>query len=384
MFKMKKVYVLFAILILTLSTLVGCGSTKSATGSSNKTSSGDQVSFNFYASGSLNVQQLWQTLIPKFEKANPNIKVNLVFVPAGQQGIVDRLLAANKAGKGNGGIDLMEAGMNDILRGQKENVWQTFKASDIPNIANVDSKSMSATNNQAVPYRASAVVLAYNSDVVKNPPKTLDDLNAWIKQHPGRFAYNDPSTGGAGDSFVQTEIYQFLPDSAQNSSDKSIESQWTKGFNLLKDLNKYVYGKGIYPKKNQGTLDLLSKGEVDMIPAWSDMGLEQIDNGLLPKSTKLTQITPGFTGGPAYISMPKATDANKAKAIYKFINFALSPDAQSVVVKQMHGFPGIKLSQMPQNIQDELNSVAGGYRIFNLGDLDQDIQQKWQREVAGQ
>lgn len=55
--------------------------------------------------------------------------------------------------------------------------------------------------------------------------------------------------------------------------------------------------KGVYPKKNQGTLDILASGEVDMVPAWSDMALEQLAKGLLPDTVKLTQIDPAFTGG---------------------------------------------------------------------------------------
>ncbi len=102
----------------------------------------------------------------------------------------------------------------------------------------------------AVPYRSSAVVLAYNSDKVKDVPNTLDELYDWIRKHPQKkFAYNDPSTGGSGNSFVMTTLYKSLPEEAIHNSDPGIEKQWDQGFALLKDLGKSVYGKGIYPKK---------------------------------------------------------------------------------------------------------------------------------------
>ncbi|MNI00540.1 hypothetical protein D3C73_533410 [compost metagenome] len=179
-----------------------------------------------------------------------------------------------------------------------------------------------------------------------------------------------------------TSIYKFLPEEAIHNSDPSIESQWTQGFDLLKDLGKYVYGKGIYPKKNQGTLDLLASGEVDMIPAWSDMVLDQIAKGQLPASTKMQQVTPGFNGGPTYLMVPKLSD--KKDAVYKFLDFTLSPEAQAEVVNKMQGFPGIKLSNMPQDIQDSFKGVSEGYRTFSLGDLGKDINQRWQSEVAAQ
>ena len=92
-----------------------------------------------------------------------------------------------------------------------------------------------------------------------------------IKEHPGRFAYNTPSSGGAGGSFVTTSIYNFMDESALTSSDPANKEQWGQGFELLKELHPYMYkssGKVVYPNKNQGTLDLLANKEVDMIPAW--------------------------------------------------------------------------------------------------------------------
>jgi putative spermidine/putrescine transport system substrate-binding protein len=62
----------------------------------------------------------------------------------------------------------------------------------------------------------------------------------------------------------------------------------------------------------------------------------------------------------------------------------LTPEAQSIIVNDMHGFPGIQLSNMPQNIQDQFNGVSGGFRSFNIGDLDKDMLKRWQSEVAAQ
>jgi putative spermidine/putrescine transport system substrate-binding protein len=388
MFRTKKLLVITLVFILSLTVLAGCAS-KSGTnsGSVSETSAAaanSTTEFSFYFTGSNNVKELWDTLGPMFEKQNPDIKVKLVYLPSGTaaQPTIDRLVAAKQSNNGSGGIDLYESGLADVTKGQKEGIWDTLSSASIPNIDKVDADTMKAVSNLAIPYRSSAVVLAYNGDTVKDAPSSLDELYDWIRKHPGRFAYNDPSTGGSGDSFVQTAVYKFLPADAINNSDPSIEKQWDKGFALLKELGPFIYGKGIYPKKNQGTLDLLAKGEVDMIPAWSDMGLQQIDEGLLPKSTVLKQLNPGFTGGPTYLMVPK--ESAKKDAVYKFLNFVLTPEAQSVIVNKMHGFPGIKLSNMPQEIQDAFKGVSEGYRTFNIGDLSKDMQKRWQSEVAAQ
>jgi putative spermidine/putrescine transport system substrate-binding protein len=410
MFRTNKTPAAIAALTLSLAVLAGCGSSNSnnsssdaGSGGSNSASpppssssaspsaasstpaaSGDPVKFHFYFTGSQNVKDLWDTLIPMFEKENPNVKVDGVYIPSGTgaQPTYDRILAAKKAGKGSGDIDLYEDGINNVTQGGKDDIWQTLGTSDIPNLANVNAQTMTDVANLAIPYRASAVLLAYNSDKVTDPPQTLDELMDWIRQHPGKFAYNDPSTGGAGSSFVQTVIYKDLPADAIHNNDPAIMSQWDAGFQTLKDLGPYVYGKGIYPKKNQGTIDLLQNREVDMIPAWSDMILQQQSEDLLSANVKMQQITPGFNGGPTYLMVNKLSD--KKAAVYQFLNFVLSSEAQEVIVNKMNGFPGIELTHMSQEMQDKFKGVSDGFRTFNIGDLGTEINKRWQSDVAAQ
>ncbi|WP_373446978.1 extracellular solute-binding protein [Saccharibacillus sp. O23] len=397
--RMKKKFgwTLLAVAGLSASLLAGCGggsgsgdksaSAASSTGTSGSSETGTSASptsFNFYFTGSQNVKDLWDTLEPMFEKEHPDIDVKMVYIPSGTgaEPTYDRIIAAKKAGKGSGDIDLYEDGITYVAEGTKDGVWTKLSASDIPNLANVDEATMKDVDDYAVPYRSSAVVLAYDSSKVTAPPKTLDELIAWIKANPEQFAYNDPSTGGSGSSFVQTILYKDLPEEDIHNSDPSMMKKWDAGFNLLKELGSSVYGKGIYPKKNQGTLDLLMNGEVSMIPAWSDMVLQQLNEGLLPDTIKMQQITPGFNGGPTYLMVNQESD--KKEAINQFLNFVLSPEAQAVVVDKMNGFPGIKLSNMSQEMQDKFAGVSEGFRTFNIGDLGTEINKRWQSDVAAQ
>lgn len=381
--KMKWNVLLLSVLCIAL--LAGCSG---KSGSESASASGDGGSgtteISLYTSGSLNVKELWESLIDSFEQKNPDIKVKLVYLPSGTggQSALDRLLAAKKSGQTNVDVDLYEGSLDDISKGSSEGIWAKLDSSQITNLKNVDAKALEQAKDLAVPYRASSVVLAYNSATVTNPPKTADELYDWIRQHPGRFAYNDPSTGGAGSSFVNTAIYNFLPPEDMNSSDPAIAQKWDQGFNLLKELGPSMYQQGVYPKKNQGTLDLLANGEVDMIPAWSDMALEQINKQLLPDTIKLTQIDPAFTGGPSYLMMPELS--SKKEAAQKLLDYVLTPEAQTIVVNKMYGYPGIKWDLMPKELQDQFASVSAGYRQFNSGDLQQEIYKRWQSEVAGQ
>ncbi|WP_018884312.1 extracellular solute-binding protein [Paenibacillus massiliensis] len=382
---------MFSSVMLSAVLLAGCGggaaTSNSATGTGPATSSGasgEKTSFNFYFTGSQNVKDLWDTLVPMFEEQNKEVDVNMVYIPSGTgaEPTYDRILAAKQAGKGSGDIDLYEDGINFVNQGTKDGVWEQLSKDAIPNLANVKEQTMQDVDSYAIPYRSSAVVLAYDSTKVTNPPTTLDELLTWIKANPGQFAYNDPSTGGSGSSFVQTVIYKDLPEEDIHNSDPAVMQKWDSGFATLKDLGQYVYGDGIYPKKNQGTLDLLMNSEVSIIPAWSDMVLQQLNEGLLPDTVKMQQITPGFNGGPTYLMVNKESD--KKEAINQFLDFVLSPEAQAVVVDKMNGFPGIELGKMPQETQEKFTGVAEGFRTFNIGDLSTEINKRWQNEVAAQ
>ncbi|MCK6073328.1 extracellular solute-binding protein [Paenibacillus silvae] len=386
--KNKPLLSLLTVVGLSMSLLAGCGSASDAKSTASESgtgaSSSTPASFNFYFTGSQNVKDLWDSLEPMFEKEHPDIDVKMVYIPSGTgaEPTYDRIVAAKKAGKGSGDIDLYEDGIVSVSQGIKDGVWAQLDAKDIPNLSKVSASTMKDVNNYAVPYRSSAVVLAYNSSKVSSPPKTLDELLTWIKANPGQFAYNDPSTGGSGSSFVQTIVYKDLPEEDIHNADPAVMDKWSTGFNTLKELGPYVYGKGIYPKKNQGTLDLLMNGEVSIIPAWSDMVLQQLNEGLLPDTIKMQQITPGFNGGPTYLMVNQASD--KKEAVNTFLNFVLSPEAQEVIVNKMNGFPGIELSNMPQEVQSKFDGVAEGFRTFNIGDLGTEINKRWQSDVAAQ
>lgn len=364
--------------------LVACNTSET----NNTASAGeDQVTkISLYSSGSQNVETFWETVIPKFEEAHKDIDVEFVFVPSGTggQATIDRIIAAKKANK-DSEIDIYEGALADIVRSEDEGgLFYELSTGLIENLANVQEENMEGTQNLAVPYRSSSVVLAYNSEKVKDVPNTAEELNTWIKDNPGRFAYNDPNTGGAGSSFVLTTVYNELNDDAMNVQDESIIKEWDKGIQVLKDMAPNLYKEGVYPKKNQGTLDLLANGEVDMIPAWSDMALEQLNSKLLPETIKLKQITPAFTGGPSYLMAVDNGVEERKEASETFLDYVLTQDVQKLVIDTMYGYPGIKWDLLSAEDQKKFESVSGGYRTFNGGELSSELMKVWQREVASQ
>jgi putative spermidine/putrescine transport system substrate-binding protein len=340
-----------------------------------------------WANGSDNVRVQFEQQIEKFNASQSDYTAKLEFITSGTgaQSLSDRIIAAKKAGQSNTDYDVVEVSDNDAatyLSQAGDDIFTKIDTSKLSNYSNLTVQS--SYSDYLVPYRGTTVVLAYNSDTVKNPPKTADELYQWIKDNPGRFAYNTPSSGGAGGSFVLTAVYNFLPEEALTSTDTKWEVQWDQGFNLLKELHPYLYqssGKTVYPNKNQGTLDLLASKEVDMIPAWADMTLTQIKQGTLPDSIKITQIDPSFTGSTVCLAIPSI--GSNEDGAYAFINYMMSPDAQNIALDSMAAVPVISYDKLDPDLTKSIEDLKiSSYRMSSIGSLSTDLNDKWDSEIG--
>lgn len=345
-----------------------------------------------WATGSDNVRQIFESLVKGFNQ-NPETKdqyqaeLNFMLSGTGTQTMVDMLSAAYKANQTNTDYDLIDMGGDDLSRLTSligEEAFVKLDQAKIPNASRVSAKSAVAPD-YSQPYRGTTVVLAYNSEKVANPPKTMDELYAWIKANPGRFAYNTPGTGGAGDSFVRTTVYNQISDpAAMISNDPKWAEQWDAGFKILEDLHASMYKSGdkiVYPNKNQGALDLLANGEIDMCPMWADMLLSQRAAGTVPAAVKMTTLTPSFTGSVQSMMIPKF--GSNPDGAYAFVNYMLTDEAQELLVKQMAAIPLVDTSKMDMTgYEDILALDVTNFRTLSIGDLDVRFNERWDNEIG--
>lgn len=379
---MKKVFALVLSLAMVLS-LAACGAKKDTT------SEGPNKTVNLWATGSDNVREIFETLTENFNASQDEyeVKLNFMLSGTGTQTMVDMIVAAQKAGQTNTEYDLVDFSGDDwskIVALVGENAFHKIDTTEIPNAASVEAKC-AVSPEFSQPYRGTTVILAYNADKVTDVPTTYEELKAWIKANPGRFAYNTPGTGGAGDSFVRTSVYNFIGDqAAMTSNDPKWAEQWDEGFALLEELHPFMYKSGgsiVYPNKNQGTLDLLAQGEIDMCPNWADMVLSQRAAGSIPDSIKITTIQPSFTGSVQSLSIP--TMGSNPEGAKAFINYMLSDEAQSLLVTQMAAIPLIDTANMDMTGYEDLQTLdVSNFRILSIGDLSTIFNERWDNEIA--
>jgi len=342
-------------------------------------------SFTFASGGDVNIQDLWQkTLLPDWSKACPGIKINFVFDSHSANGNLDvaKVGAAIKAGQ-TVPADLTESYSDPAAQA---GLTEQVTSADIPAIANVSKDAMKQVKNAEIPYRGSSVLLAYNSTKVSTPPKTLADLLKWITDHPGKFTYNSPDSGGSGESFVQTVVASKIPDDVltkmTTSYDPALGSNFAAGLQVLKGLTPSIYQK-VYPNGNQAVLDLLGKGEIDMAPVWSDQFLSAQKNGQLGKDFKVAQISdPSFTGGTTNMAIIKTTTHKAAAA--SFVNWVLQPKQQAKIVTTIAGFPAIPIDKLPAGAQGAFADVdTQNLRVGLESKTDSDLKQRWASTVPG-
>lgn len=377
LFKKKLVSALALTTVATLSLGVAAPSSQAAV-----------QTIRLYVSADTNILDLWEkTLIPAFTKEYPQYDVKVTFDRNGANDAQTLAkITAAVATKRDPGIDLIDGGITTTL-GTSGLLFPLYSGL-IPNLKLVP-KVLVTNGKGGIPYRASTVLMAYNSKNVKTPPKTVADVLAWIKANPGKFTYNAPAGGGSGGSFVTTVLDSQLTASEtlklQTAADKETQVKWAKGWEILRGLNKYTYGQnGTYPTNNAGTLDLLAKGLVDLAPVWSDQIASALKAGTMPKDIKYYSISgPSLNGGPAFLGVP-ATGANRSAARY-LVNWVLSPAAQSLIVAgSMNGLPVIPVSKLDAvvaaNISSiDITSLRPGYISANGNDM----KAAWANEVPG-
>lgn len=389
----KRLFAILTASALLVGTLAGCGGSKDASTGESGGEAGTVKDVQVWATGSDNVRQTFEKLVSDFNANSEyagtyEAKLNFILSGTGGGTLADQLVAAYKAGQTDTEFDVVDLGDDDltkILSLTDESILDDLDMSKIPNAEGVTAEPVAA-KGKIQPYRGTTVILAYNSETVPEDevPTTMDELVEWIKAHPGRFAYNTPGTGGAGDSFVRTSIYNFIDDdSALMSSDPKWMEQWDEGFAFLKELHPYMYKSGssvVYPNKNQGTLDLLTQGEIDMCPNWADMVLSQRKAGTVPEKIKITTIEPSFTGSVQGIAVPSYS-GNKEGG-FAFIDYLLSPEAQTILVQDMAAIPLVTEGVDLTGAEELMSMDVSNFRTQALGDLVTDLNARWDEEIG--
>lgn len=294
---------------------------------------------------------------PMFEKAHPGVKVVSVGTgpgDAGSQKIYEKL----DAQKGAATTDFDVVVIHQKAAGQmvKEGLLAKYTGNvDTSKLVSSETAKNSLgsdVSGYVMPMFQSQTALAYNADMLKNPPANFTELKEWVKKNPKQFGYNGIKGGMSGVAFVAGWVYAFGGDAnklIQGPYDANEKAKWDAAFSELKDFNK----NAVITPGNAGTLDMLNRGEIAMGPVWVDMFYSWQADGKLPPSMKLKLASPGMPGQPMYYSVPEKSAQKKLAEA--FIALATSPQVQADgIVKKFNWYPGIDA----KNLEGKLDKAA--------------------------
>jgi putative spermidine/putrescine transport system substrate-binding protein len=345
---------------------------------------------DWYTNSDQNVLDFWTNVIqPGFEAANPGLTLNLVDAGdnAGTLAIAERAMAAMASGT-DPQADYFENFDPRLPAGAIEaGLYVNIAEAGLSNYGKINP--LAIDTEYSVPYRGSQVLLAF--DTTKLPadqaPRTFADLVAWIKANPGQFIYNRPDKGGSGGNFVRRAIYEVNGQdpsrfTVDNFTPEAAEAALTPAWDLLADLAPSLFDEGAYTSGNTQSIQLLSQSAVTMIPAWSDQAIQAIQQGVLPETTGLVQLTDlGLPGGFSR-SVILANGANRNAAL-RLADYILTEEVQNAVLTELGGFPGVSWEHVSPELREQYAAVIPeSIPVFPGGEWEVAINDGWYRNVA--
>ena len=256
-------------------------------------------------------EQFTKSVIDPFMEKFPDIKVTYIAKPNSAE-----MIAHLAATKGNPDVDvnLMSLG---LAHGAAQ-YYAPLDPSKVPNMADVSPLGIvDGIPGPAVTF--DNLTIMYNTEKVSSPPTVWEDL--WDPMHKGKVAVN------AAPNILGTSLMLLMNDKAGASYKDSIEP----GMQKIKELAPSVQTWS--PSPDAYTLTI--NGELDVALGWnarSQFYASQSDG-------KLGVVTP-VEGSIFDMNMINLIKGSKnSEAAQTFINYALSPEAQTTYAENMFYAP---------------------------------------------
>lgn len=245
------------------------------------------------------------------------------------------------------------------------------------------------------------LIMAYDSALISEPPRSYGELLTWARENPGFFTYPNPVDDFAGAAFIRSAYYELtgLTDeelTREMSRDEFLElSQPVIDYFLALQPHLWRQGKA-YPASQAQLDDFFRNGET----AFS-MGFEVgkvlglIQQGVFPETIETFVFDSGSIGNSHYLAIP--FNAREKAGALLVIDFLQSPEAQLEKYKpEVWGdMPAIDPTRLSELQRQELKvieaqpgmpslEILSQYRLPEMHAQTIDwIKEIWQEEVGG-
>jgi ABC-type uncharacterized transport system YnjBCD substrate-binding protein len=295
----------------------------------------------------VNVVEVHKTLLgPGFREKAPDVELNVVGTGTGEpasRAIYTKIKAQADAGRKPWDLDVALVSMAVASQMVREGLLHRY-VPQMRNAALVKGAEVKEAfgvpvDGYVVPMFHNQIAIAYNPAKVAAPPKSFDDLAAWVKANPGKFGYNGIKGGVSGVGFTmgwvywKTGLYKQL---TQGPFDRGKDGAIREAIGALRDFNR----SAVITTGNAGTLDALNRGEIWMGAVWIDQLVAWKNEGRMDPSITPTLPAPGLPIYPLYLVIPR--EAASKEAATRYIDYIATPEVQAKAIVERFGwYPGV-------------------------------------------
>ena len=272
--------------------------------------------------------------------------------------VINKVLGEKQAGRDTGGsVDVIWINGENFKTGRQADLWYCGYVRDLPNASFANFDDPSIVNDFGLPVddcespwaRAQSVVVFDSAKVPAADLKTPASMMAFVKAHPGSFAYPAPPDF-TGSMVVRTLFYNqaggfkdVLGPFDRARYDSIAPGLWS----TLNGLEPSLWRKGeTYPKGQTDVGTLYANGEISMFLTYGSGGIgDDVAKGTYPATTREAVFDNGMLGNISFLSIPK--NAGNIAAALVLANIELSPEAQLEKTKATGLYPAIDLAKAP-------------------------------------
>ena len=298
--------------------------------------------------------------------------ITLKYIGAQGTAVVARLLVDLESGRTEGDFDLVWINGENFYQLRKMHALYGPFTERLPNNKYIDWQNrfvaidfQQPVNGFECPWGNVQFAMIYNSERVTEPPRNVEDLATWIRQHPGRFTFDNSFTGM---TFLKCLLYDFAGgDTSLNGpfDEEEYLQASTKLWNWLRELQPHFWRHGeTFPENVAQLHQLFSNNEVDFTMSNNDGEVDnKVVQGVLPEFAKAYVLDSGTIRNSHYLGIP-INAPNKAAAMV-VANFLISPEAQWQKARPDVWGDGTILSTslLPDEWRSKLEIIPGRSRV---------------------
>jgi putative spermidine/putrescine transport system substrate-binding protein len=341
--------------------------------------------------------QLSQAAIDAFVHAHPNLVRHVTYSKSTGPELAGKIQAQQRAGRAQ--YNVVVAGYGEIANGVQLGLWQRVFPNFSRALGDVQSKYLDGAKKMARQIDGYALETFYNPNgpvLLYNPklgtaPNTPQALLAWAKAHPKRLEYARPANSGPGRTLLMG-----LPYVLHDKAPRDPVNGWTKTWAFLKQLGRYI---DHYPSGTAVTMNDLTSGAVDIVPASTGWDVNTRALGVVPANFKM-QTFRGFrwVADAHYMAIPRGVPAGEQAVILQLMKSMLTPAAQAYAYDDGYFYPGPAVRGVPVSMAPaKSRKVIAQYgrpeyqRLFATVPVETQLDaraivamfDKWDRDIGG-